>query len=124
MWVEEDTSLRGGMSERSSAQAEVREAGSVAEALAAMRDELFGLVVTDLRIGEKGEGGRIVLEAARKRLQPVAIVSASTSEEVERVLEPHQPDALLAKPFQIEEMFELVERFLSLRTAVERLAAG
>jgi CheY-like chemotaxis protein len=122
--VEDDTSLREGMSELISEQAEVREAGSVAQALAAMREELFGLVVTDLRIGETGEGGRLVLEAARKRLQPVAIVSASTSEEVVRVLRPHEPDAVLSKPFQIDEMMELVERFLSLRRAVEQLAAG
>ena len=122
--VEDDTSLREGMSELISEQAEVREAGSVAQALAAMREELFGLVVTDLRIGQTGEGGRLVLEAARKRLQPVAVVSASTSEEVGRVLRPHEPDAVLAKPFQIDEMVELVERFLSLRVAVERLAAG
>ena len=122
--VEDDTSLREGMSELISEQAEVREAGSVAQALAAIREEVFGLVVTDLRIGETGQGGRIVLEAARKRLQPVAVVSASTSEEVGRVLNPHEPDAVLAKPFQIDEMVDLVERFLSLRVAVERLAAG
>ncbi len=122
--VEDDASLREGMSELISEQAEVREAGSVAQALAAMREEVFGLVVTDLRIGETGQGGRIVLEAARKRLQPVAVVSASTSEEVGRVLKPHEPDAVLAKPFQIDEMLELVERFQSLRVAVEKLAAG
>jgi CheY-like chemotaxis protein len=122
--VEDDASLREGMSELISEQAEVREAGSVAQALAAMREELFGLVVTDLRIGESGQGGRIVLEAARKRLQPVAIVSGTTTEEVGRVLRPHEPDAVLSKPFQIDEMMELVERFLSLRVAVEKLAAG
>ncbi|HLM46375.1 MAG TPA: response regulator, partial [Myxococcaceae bacterium] len=122
--VEDDTSLREGMSELISEQAEVREAGSVAQALAAMREELFGLVVTDLRIGQTGEGGRLVLEAARKRLQPVAVVSASTSEEVGRVLNPHEPDAVLAKPFQIDEMVDLVERFQSLGVALGRLAAG
>jgi CheY-like chemotaxis protein len=122
--VEDDTSLREGMSELISEQAEVREAGSVAQALAAMREELFGLVVTDLRIGQTGEGGRLVLEAARKRLQPVAVVSASTSEEVGRVLKPHEPDAVLAKPFQIDEMVDLVERFQSLGVALGRLAAG
>lgn len=122
--VEDDTSLREGMGELISEQAEVREAGSMPQALAALREELFSLVLTDLRIGETGEGGRIVLEAARKRLQPVAIVSASTSEEVVRVLRPHEPDAVLAKPFQIEDMMALVERFVGLRREVERVAAG
>jgi CheY-like chemotaxis protein len=118
--VEDDTSLREGMMELISEQAEVREAGSVAQALGALREELFSLVLTDLRIGEKGEGGRIILEAARQRLQPVAIVSAATAEEVVRVLRPHEPDAVLAKPFQIDDILELVERFVGLRREVER----
>lgn len=120
--VEDDSSLREGMVELISEQAEVREAGSVAKALAALREELFSLVITDLRIGETGEGGRIILEAARKRLLPVAIVSAATSEEVRRVMRPHEPDAVLAKPFQIDDMLGLVERFLALHSGVERLA--
>jgi len=120
--VEDDASLREGMVELISEQAQVREAGSVAEALGALREERFSLVLTDLRIGETGAGGRIILEEARKRLQPVAIVSASTSEEVVRVLRPHEPDAVLAKPFQIDDILALVERFLVLRGEVERLA--
>ncbi|QRK06498.1 response regulator [Archangium violaceum] len=122
--VEDDASLREGMVELISEQAEVREAGSVPQALAALREELFSLVITDLRIGETGEGGRIILEAARKRLQPVAIVSASTADEVVRMLRPHEPDAVLAKPFQIDDMLALVERFAGLRGEVERAAAG
>lgn len=122
--VEDDASLREGMVELISEQAEVREVGSVAKALEALGEELFSLVLTDLRIGETGQGGRTILEAARKRLQPVAIVSAATSEEVVRVLRPHEPDAVLAKPFPIEDMLGLVERFLRLRGEVERLATG
>ena len=120
--VEDDASLREGMVELVSEQAEVREAGSVAQALAALEAERFSLVVTDLRIGQTGEGGRIILEAARKRLQPVAIVSASSAEDVGRVLRPHEPDGVLRKPFQIDEMIELVERFVALRRDVEGVA--
>ena len=119
--VEDDASLREGMVELISEQAPVREAGSVTQALGALREETFSLVVTDLRIGETGEGGRIILEAARQRLQPVAIVSAATAEEVVRVLRPHEPDAVVAKPFQIDDMLGVVERFLTLRSEVERL---
>lgn len=122
--VEDDTSLREGMVELVSEQAEVREAGSVPQALAALSEELFALVLTDLRIGEKGEGGRIILEAARQRLQPVAVVSASTAQEVVRVLRPHEPDAVLAKPFQIEDVFELVGRFVELTDEVTRAASA
>ncbi|MCY1078334.1 response regulator [Archangium lansingense] len=120
--VEDDASLREGMGELIAEQAEVRDASSVAQALAALREELFCLVVTDLRIGETGEGGRIILEAARQRLQPVAIVSAATSEEVVKVLRPHEPDAVLAKPFQIDDILALVERFVGLGTQVEQAA--
>ncbi|PTL80998.1 response regulator [Vitiosangium sp. GDMCC 1.1324] len=122
--VEDDASLREGMVELISEQAEVREAGSVPQALAALREEPYSLVVTDLRIGETGEGGRIILEAARKRLLPVAIVSASTADEVGRVLRSHEPDAVVAKPFQIDDLLALVERFVGLRREVERVAAG
>ncbi|WNG57831.1 response regulator [Archangium gephyra] len=120
--VEDDASLREGMGELIAEQAEVREAGSVAQALEALKEERFALVVTDLRIGDKGEGGRIILEAARQRLQPVAIVSAATAEEVVKVLRPHEPDAVLAKPFQIEDILDLVERFVTLRQQVETAA--
>jgi DNA-binding response OmpR family regulator len=122
--VEDDAGLREGMAELIAEQTPVREAGSVAEALRALGEESFSLVLTDLRIGDSGGGGRIILEAARKRLQPVAIVSASSAEEVVRVLRPHEPDAVLNKPFQIEDMMLLVERFVRLRREVERLAAG
>ncbi|ATB39702.1 transcriptional regulator [Cystobacter fuscus] len=122
--VEDDAGLREGMAELIAEQTLVREAGSVAEAQRALQEESFALVLTDLRIGDSGGGGRIILEAARKRLQPVAIVSASSAEEVVRVLRPHEPDAVLNKPFQIEDMMLLVERFVRLRREVERLAAG
>src|SRR6218665_3814033 len=122
--VEDDPGLREGRAELISEQAEVREASSIAQAQQALREELFSLVVTDLRIGDTGGGGRIVLEAARKRLQPVAIVSASSTEEVVKLLMPHTPDAVLNKPFQLEEMMALVERFVGLRREVERRAAG
>ncbi|MFY0576871.1 response regulator [Cystobacter fuscus] len=122
--VEDDAGLREGMAELIAEQTPVREAGSVAEALRVLQEESFALVLTDLRIGDSGGGGRIILEAARKRLQPVAIVSASTAEEVVRVLRPHEPDAVLNKPFQIEDMMLLVERFVRLRREVERPAAG
>ncbi len=38
------------------------------------------------------------------------------------MLQPFEADAILGKPFQLEEMTELVERFLALRGDVERLS--
>lgn len=120
--VEDDPSLREGMGEVIAELAEVRTVGSVDSALAALREERFDLVLTDLRIAGATHGGRTILEAARQRLQPVAIISASAAEEVAKVLRPFEPDAMLAKPFQLEDMVALVERFLALRGDVERLS--
>jgi len=121
--VEDDPSLREGMGEVIADLVEVRMAASVDSALAALREERFDLVMADLRIGASSTGGRTILDAARRRLQPVAIVSAAEPEEIRRALEPFEADALLAKPFQLDEMTELVERFLSLRNELEQLSS-
>lgn len=120
--VEDDASLREGMGEIISELAEVRATGTEAEALAALRTERFELVITDLRISNREQGGRTVLEAARLRHQAVAIVSAAAPEEVARALRPHVPDALLGKPFQLDDIVTLVERFKALCQEVESLA--
>ena len=121
--VEDDPSLREGMGEIIAEFVDVRPVASVDSALAALREERFDLVMADLRIAGAATGGRTILEAARRRLQPVAIVSAAEPEEIRQALQPFEADALLAKPFQLNEMTELVERFLSLRDELERLAS-
>jgi DNA-binding response OmpR family regulator len=120
--VEDDASLREGLGEVLSELADVRTAGSVDSALVTLRQERFELVIADLRIAGTARGGRTILEAARQRQQPVAIVSAAAEEEVRKALEPFQADVILSKPFQLEEMMALVERFLGLRREVERLS--
>ncbi|NVJ23639.1 MULTISPECIES: response regulator [Myxococcus] len=122
--VEDDASLREGMGELISDLAEVRSVGDVSAALAALGEERFELVVTDLRIGGGEAGGRSVLEAARKGLQAVAIVSAAAPEEVARALRPSVPDGVLVKPFQIEDILGLVERFLAVHRNVELASRG
>jgi DNA-binding NtrC family response regulator len=121
--VEDDANLREGMAELISELATVREAGSIAEAQRALGEESYSLVLTDLRIGDTGGGGRLVLEAARKRLQPVGIVSASAAEEVARLLKPHLPDAVINKPFQLDDILRLVERFVRLWRELARQGA-
>lgn len=122
--VEDEPSLREGMAELLAELAQVREAATVPEALEALRAERFELVLTDLRISGSVRGGRDILEAARERLQPVTLVSAAAAEEVALALRPYEPDGVLAKPFQLDDLFDAVERFLSLRRDVERLATG
>jgi len=120
--VEDDASLREGMSDIISELAEVRSAGLVDSALEALRQERFELVLTDLRISGTGQGGRTILEMARRLLQPVVLVSAASEEELQRALKPFEPDATLIKPFQLDDMTALVERFLALRGELERWA--
>lgn len=122
--VEDDASLREGMGELISDLANVRSVGEVGEALAALRQERFELVVTDLRIGGGEAGGRAVLEAARQKRQAVVIVSAASPEEVARTLRPWVPDGVLVKPFQIEDILGLVERFLAVHRNVEAASRG
>ncbi|MFP2912347.1 response regulator, partial [Pyxidicoccus sp. 3LFB2] len=119
--VEDDASLREGMGEIIAEQAEVQAVGTEHEALAALDSGRFDLVITDLRIGNHEHGGRTVLEAARRRQQAVAIVSAAAPDEVSRTLRPHVPDAVLVKPFQLDDILTLVDRFTTLRQDVERL---
>lgn len=120
--VEDELTLREGMAELISELAPVREAATVADALEALGAERFVLVLTDLRIAGAERGGRVILEAARQRLQPVTIVSAAAAEEVALALRPYEPDSVLSKPFQLEDMLAEVERFLALRRDVEALA--
>ncbi|XXF81377.1 response regulator [Myxococcaceae bacterium GXIMD 01537] len=122
--VEDEPSLRESMAELVSELAPVRAAATVEEALEALGSERFALVLTDLRIGGQESGGRDILEAARRRLQPVTLVSAAVPEEVARALRPFEPDAVLVKPFQLDDLLAVVERFLTLRGALERLAAS
>lgn len=121
--VEDDASLREGMSDIISDLAEVRALGLVDSALAVLRQERFDLVLTDLRISGGGQGGRSIVEMARRRLQPVVLVSAAAEEELQRALHPWEPDAVLIKPFQLEDMTALVERFLALRQKLEQQAS-
>ncbi|MBU8894781.1 response regulator [Corallococcus sp. H22C18031201] len=122
--VEDDASLREGMAELVEELATVRATGGVDEALAALEHERYELVITDLRIGGGERDGRTILEAARSKLQAVAVVSAATPDEVGRTLGTTSPDGLLTKPFQLEDILALVNRFLSLRRAADQAAFG
>ncbi|RYZ38450.1 MAG: response regulator [Myxococcaceae bacterium] len=113
--VEDDPSLREGMGELVSELADVQAVGTIPEALSALDTDRFELVMTDLRIAGGHNDGKGILEAARRRLHPVAIVSAAGPDEVVQALHPFEPDALLMKPFQVDDIMALVERFLDLK---------
>ncbi|NOK17484.1 response regulator [Corallococcus carmarthensis] len=120
--VEDDPSLREGMGELVSELADVQAVGTLDEALRALAADRFELVMTDMRIAGGHADGRGVLEAARRQRHPVAIVSAAGPDEVAQVLHPLEPDALLIKPFQVDDILGLVERFLDLKRQVAAAA--
>ncbi|MBJ6765566.1 response regulator [Myxococcaceae bacterium JPH2] len=122
--VEDDASLREGMAELVEELATVRATGGVDEALAALENERYELVITDLRIGGGERDGRTILEAARSKFQAVAVVSAATPDEVGRTLGATSPDGLLTKPFQLEDILALVNRFLEVKREAEHVALG
>ncbi|RKH65365.1 response regulator [Corallococcus llansteffanensis] len=113
--VEDDASLREGMGELVSELADVQAVGTIDEALRALETGRFELVMTDLRIAGGHNDGRSILEAARRRLHPVVVVSAAGPDEVAEALHPLEPDGLLIKPFQVDDIMGLVERFLELK---------
>ena len=118
--VEDDSSLREGMAEALADLADVRATGDVHEAVTHIQEEGFQLVLADLHIGPSQQGGRAVVEACRTVLTPVAVVSASAPEEVTRALRPLAADALLTKPFSLDDFLMLAESYLHLSQALER----
>ncbi len=121
--VEDDPSIREGMTELVSELAEACPVASVRDALAHLEQEHFELVITDLRIGGDRDGGRKIVAESRAHLTPVAIISASTEEEIRRTLRDVTPDEILMKPFQLEDLLGMTDRFLERRREADRQAA-
>lgn len=92
----------------------VLEAAEVAEARRLLASEHVDVVLLDLNVGR--ERTDELLEELRRRTppMPVALVTGSTD-----VLVPERPeaDAVLAKPFAVEELAETVRRLTALTTA-------
>jgi DNA-binding response OmpR family regulator len=120
--VEDDPSIREGMTELISELADTCPVATVREALAHLEREHFELVITDLRIGGDRDGGRKIVAESRTYLTPVAIISASTEEEIRRTLRGVNPDEILMKPFQLEDLLGLTDRFLERRREADRQA--
>lgn len=116
--VEDDEGVRLGLVDVLEDRAPVREAATLKEAMVALSEEPFALVIADLRLGHRADAGKQVLEAARRMLTPVAVVSGMTVSEIEEVVAPHRADAILPKPFQVAALTLLVDRFLEARERV------
>lgn len=92
--------------------APVETATTVEAALSRLKAKGLGLVVADLHFGRnRMDGVRVIEEAVRQQL-PVIVCSGSTNGEVREALGPLKPDAIVMKPFQIDEVLELASRLL------------
>jgi two-component system C4-dicarboxylate transport response regulator DctD len=87
---------------------EVRESGSIGDARALV-EEGVDIVLLDMHVGV--ERGEALLEELVQRRIPVAVVTGST--EIEAVAK-KGADAVLAKPFTIEDLESTVDRLAEL----------
>jgi DNA-binding response OmpR family regulator len=120
--VEDEPSLREGLTELLSELAQVHAAATVREAEALLAQQPFDLVLADLRIGGERSGGRKLVASARQRLSPVVVMSAMTLHEIRDELQGSPADDILCKPFQLDEVLEVVGRFAQCRRELERHA--
>ena len=120
--VEDDEGIRLGLSDLIEELAPVHATESLAEALTALASERFCFVLSDVRLGRNTDAGRQLVRAARDQLAPIAVMSGLLRDEIDAALGPgNAPDEVITKPFGLEEMFTLVERFV--RGAFELAAA-
>ena len=90
---------------------EVREAGSLGEARSCL-DQGVDVVLLDMHIGN--ERGETLLDELVEREIPVAVVTGSTDVEA---IAATSANAVLGKPFTIEELESTVARLAALRAA-------
>jgi DNA-binding response OmpR family regulator len=89
---------------------EVVEAGTLAEARAAVERGNLSAVLLDLRIGH--ENGRTLLEELRNRMPPVPVALVTGSAELHPAGD-GTADATLVKPFTIEQLVRAVRALTS-----------
>ena len=94
----------------------VRTASDVPEALALIQKEQFDVLLSDLNIGQPGDGFTIV--SAMRRIQPNAVTVIITGYPAfETALEAirKQVDDYVVKPTDVDQLIEIIERKLHQR---------
>ena len=84
-------------------------AGSWTEARGVLERELTGLVVTDLRMRSE-DGVTELLAGVRERGLPVILVTGAHPSELDQAVERFQPECVLLKPFNVDEMLSAAKR--------------
>jgi len=101
---------------------EVRAAASVREALAEINSNNFDVLISDLNIGEAGDGFTVV--SAMRRCQPACVNFILTGypafESALRAIQAHVDDYLV-KPADLETLVAKIEQRLSSRPAVRHV---
>ncbi len=95
----------------------VEVAATVSEALAAIQSRKFDVLISDLNIGNPGDGFTVV--SAMRRIQPECVTLILTGYPgFESALQAirNQVDDYLVKPTQIERLVNIIERKVSQRT--------
>ena len=93
---------------------EVLEAGTLADARARLAEADVDVVLLDLHLGGERSHALIAECAARRPPVPVALVTGSTDLAAARA---SGADAVLPKPFQIEQLAATVEKLTAQRAA-------
>lgn len=109
--IEDDDGVREVMADLLADSARVLPLQTLNEGLKALEKQPFDLVIADLRLRGAADGGRQMIAAARKRLVPVVIMTGLQGDEMQRALGGTPPDAVLLKPFAIEEATATCNRF-------------
>jgi DNA-binding response OmpR family regulator len=91
---------------------EIREAGSLAEARSVLQAGGVDVVLLDMHVGSERSDG--LLQELRARGVPVAVVTGSSDLSV---LAGSGADAVLGKPFTIEELEATVAKLAALRSS-------
>jgi signal transduction histidine kinase/CheY-like chemotaxis protein len=112
--VDDDPMVRVALSRQLEARYDVRTACGVEEALSLVRGDAFDLVLCDLMMPDGG-GERLYemlrADAPAMARQVVFVTGGAVNDEARRFLD-EQPQPVLYKPFQLEELVEVAERVL------------
>ncbi len=109
--VEDDAALREEMELILAERSEVACVNNVPDARKAMGEQRFDLVLADLRIGDDWSGGRQVVDSAVSHGTPVVVVTGCSRSDARRALGDSRPNEVLTKPFQLEDLELIIERY-------------
>lgn len=107
--IDDDLGVREGLADLLASVAPVRTAGSWQSARRVLGHEPVGLVVTDYRLRED-EGEVELLQEVRSLGVPMILCTGAYPSELQQARDRFRPDALLGKPFSLDEMMAAVSR--------------